>query len=179
MRILLSTALGLSLCLAPVVLRAQSSDEIRQAQQALKDKGLDPGAVDGVDGPKTKSATRKFQKQQNLAPDGRLGPQTLDSLGVKHGTAGTQMHEAGSNIKHSYGNGGKSIGQGSKEMGSDVKHGEVVAGAKDFGKGIGKGAKDIGVGTGHAAKNVAKGVKNAVTPDKKKSTEPAAAEAPK
>ena len=166
MRILLPSMLTLGLCLSPWILRAQSTDEIRQAQQALKDKGFDPGAADGVDGPKTRSATREFQKQQNLDPDGRLGPQTLDSLGVQHGTAGTQMHEAGTNLKHSYKNGGKEIGQGGKELGSSVKHGDIFDGAKDFGKGVGHGAKDIGVGTGHAAKNAAKGVKNAVTRDK-------------
>ena len=166
MRILLSSTLAVSLCFVPMALKAQSSDEIRQAQQALKDKGFDPGEVDGVDGPRTRSAIREYQKQQNLAPDGRLGPQTLDTLGVKHGTASTDMHEAGTNLKHSYKNGGKEIGQGGKELGSDVKHGDVVDGAKDFGKGIGHGAKDIGVGTGHAAKNAAKGVKNAVTGNK-------------
>jgi peptidoglycan hydrolase-like protein with peptidoglycan-binding domain len=165
-RILSSSILVLGLCFAPVLLKAQSSEEIQQAQQALKDKGFDPGAVDGVDGPKTRSAIRAYQKQQNLAPDGRLGPQTLDTLGVRHGTASTDMHEAGTNLKHSYKNGGKEIGEGSKELGSDVKHGEVVDGAKQFGKGVGHGAKDIGVGTGHAAKNAAKGVKNAVTRNK-------------
>src|SRR5690349_1333666 len=78
---------------------AQTTEEIRAAQQALKGKGLDPGPIDGVDGPKTREAVRQFQKQQNLQADGQLGPQTLDSLGVTHGTAGTNMHEAGTNLK--------------------------------------------------------------------------------
>ncbi len=157
-----TSAVLLGLCMTVPVMHAQSSDEIRQAQEALKTKGFDPGPADGVDGPKTKSAVRDFQKSQNLSADGRLGPQTLDGLGVKHGNAKTNMKAAGSNLKNSYTNGGKDIGEGSKDLGKNVKDGHVVAGAKDFGKGMGEGAAKIGVGTGHAAKNAAKGVKNAV-----------------
>jgi peptidoglycan hydrolase-like protein with peptidoglycan-binding domain len=161
-RIVASSILALGICLVPAYLSAQSADEIRGAQQALKDKGFDPGPIDGVDGPKTRAATRKYQKENSLQADGRLGPQTLDSLGVRHGDAGTQMHEAGANLKNSYSEGGKEVGQGSKELGSEVKHGNVVEGAKDFGKGVGEGAKDIGTGTGRAAKHAAKSVKDAV-----------------
>lgn len=164
------SAIALGLCIASPVLFGQSSDEIKQAQQALKDKGFDPGPIDGVDGTQTKSAVRDFQKSQNLTPDGRLGPQTLDGLGVKHGGPTTNMKAAGSNLKNSYSNGGKDIGEGGKGLGKGIKDGHPVAGAKDFGKGVGDGAAKIGVGTGHAAKNVAKGVKNAVTGDHKDDT---------
>jgi hypothetical protein len=171
MRKLIGTsALALGLCFACPAMFAQSSDDIQQAQQALKDKGFDPGPVDGVDGLKTKTAVKEFQKSQNLAPDGRLGPQTLDSLGVKHGSAKTNMKAAGNNLKHSYTNGGKDMGEGGKDLGKNMKDGHPVAAAKDFGKGMGDGAAKIGVGTGHAAKNVAKGVKNAVTGGPKKDT---------
>ena len=165
------SAVLLGLCFLGGNASAQSADEVKQAQQSLKDKGLDPGPVDGVDGPKTHEAVRQYQKQQNLLADGQLGPQTLDSLGVKHGNAGTNMHAAGTNLKTSYANGGKDFGHAGKELGSDVKHGEVVGGAKDFGKGVGHGAEAIGVGTGHAAKNAAKGVKNAVTGNRNKDTD--------
>lgn len=156
-----------SLVVSPLLL-AQSSDSIRSAQQALKAKGFDPGPEDGVDGAKTKAATRAFQKQQNIQVDGKLGPQTLDSLGVQQASSGTQMRKAGTNIKSSYTSGGKQIGEGGKEFGTSVRHGEIGGGAKDLGKGVGQGAAKIGVGTGHAAKNVAKGVKNALTPNKDK-----------
>jgi len=157
------TALAISFSGLPRLAAAQ--DTVRDAQQALKDKGFDPGPVDGIDGPRTRAAVRSYQEKQNINADGRLGPKTLDSLGVKHASAGTEMSAAGENVKHSYTEGGKEIGHGSKELGHDVKHGEVVDGAKDFGKGVGEGAKSIGVGTGHAAKNAAKGVKTAVTHD--------------
>ncbi len=168
-KLIYSSAFVLGLVAATGVLQAQSSDEIKQAQQVLKDKGFDPGPADGVDGPKTHAALREFQRKQNLAPDGRLGPETMDSLGVKHASAGTNMKAAGTNLKRSYTGGGKDIGQGSKDLGTNVAHGEIVSGAKDFGKGMGAGASKIGVGTGHAAKNAAKGVKNAIIPDKNKS----------
>jgi peptidoglycan hydrolase-like protein with peptidoglycan-binding domain len=165
-KLALTTAISAGLFIVPSFVFAQGADTIRAAQQALKEKGYDPGEADGVDGPKTRSAVRAFQRKQNLQADGKLGPQTLDGLGVQHASAGTQMKKAGTNVKTSYSSGGKDIAEGSKELGSNIKHGEVVGGAKGFGKGIGEGAAKIGVGTGHAAKNVAKGVKNAVTPGK-------------
>ena len=169
-QILGTTALVLGLSFIAPAIHAQSSEEIQQAQEALKSKGFDPGTTDGVDGPKTKSAIKAYQKSQNLHADGRLGPQTLDGLGVKRGSAKTNMKAAGSNIKNSYAGGGREIGQGGKELGSNIKDGHVVQGAKDFGKGVGGGAAKIGVGTGHAAKNVAKGVKHAVVGGTKTAT---------
>jgi peptidoglycan hydrolase-like protein with peptidoglycan-binding domain len=161
-------ALFLAGALAAIPALAQSSATIKNVQQALKDKGFDPGAIDGVNGPTTRSALKKYQAQQNLTADGRIGPKTLDSLGVKETTPAKQFEASGENVKHSYSKGGKEIGQGSKEMAEDVKSGHVGDGAVDLGKGVGKGVKKMAVGTGHAAKNVGKGVANAVTPDKPK-----------
>ena len=42
---------------------------------------------------------------------------------------------------------GKKASKGTKEAGTDLKHGEVTAGAKDFGKGVGHGAAKIGEST--------------------------------
>lgn len=158
----------MALCLSTTLVLAQSSDSIREAQQSLKDKGFDPGPIDGIYGPNTRHALREYQRKENLTADGRLNDKTMDSLGVNHGTAGGEMDAAGKTLKHSYANGGKSMGEGGKALGHDVKHGDVVDGAKDFGKGVGHGAKDIGVGTGHAVKDAAKGVKDGVTGDKTK-----------
>lgn len=148
-------------------LRTQGSDDVRAEQQALKDKGFDPGPVDGVDGPKTRAALRQFQAKQNLEQDGRLGPQTRDALGLKPGSASTNMKEAGTNLKTGYSQGGSDIGHGSKNMAHDVANGHPVEGAKDIGKGVGHGAEKMGAATGYAATNAAKGVKNAVTGDNK------------
>lgn len=167
-KVLVSSILAFSLSAIPVM--AQGHGRIREAQQALKDKGFDPGSVDGVNGPTTRAAIKKFQAQNNLTADGRLGPKTLDALGVKEAKSTTQMSMGGEQVKHGYTKGGKDIGQGSKDMVADVKHGEVGEGAVDLGKGVGHGAAKIGESTGHAAKSVAKGVKNAIMPNDKKVT---------
>lgn len=163
-------ALFLGAALVATAAFAQDAATIKNVQQALKDKGVNPGPVDGVDGPQTRAALKQYQSQQNLTADGRIGPKTLDSLGVKEAQPATQFKASGENIKHSYATGGKDIGEGSKDMASDVKDGHVGDGAVDLGKGVGNGVKKMAVGTGHAAKNVGKGVANAVTPDKDKST---------
>jgi hypothetical protein len=159
---LFCSVVAAGLVITPCLL-AQGSDDVRAEQQALKDKGYDPGPVDGVDGPKTRAALREFQSKQNLQEDGKLGPQTRDALGLREGSAHTDMKEAGTNLKTGYGEGGKDVGRGGKELGHDVANGHPVEGAKDLGKGVGHGVAKMGEGTGHAAKNAAKGVKNAVT----------------
>jgi peptidoglycan hydrolase-like protein with peptidoglycan-binding domain len=169
MRKVLTTSI-LAIALSGVPMLAQSHATIRDVQQALKDKGFDPGPVDGVSGPATKSAIKKFQDQQNLNEDGRLGPKTLDALGVKTANSKTQFKASGENVKNGYSEGGDKMATGTKDAGTDIKHGEVGEGAVDFGKGVGKGAAKMGEATGHAAKNVAKGVKNAIVPNDKKVT---------
>ena len=163
-KVLASSILAFALSAFPAL--AQSHSTVSEAQQALKDKGFDPGAVDGVMGHNTRAAIKKYQESQHLSADGRLGSKTLDSLGVKQAPPKKQFEASGDNIKHSYKKGGSDIGQGSKEMASQVKDGKVGNGAVDFGKGVGGGVKKMAVGTGHAAKNLGKGVANAVTPDK-------------
>jgi peptidoglycan hydrolase-like protein with peptidoglycan-binding domain len=61
---------------------AASSEEIRQIQQALKDRGQDPGTVNGVMTPQTQQALRTFQSQQGLSATGTLDAQTRTALGV-------------------------------------------------------------------------------------------------
>jgi uncharacterized protein (TIGR02594 family) len=53
---------------------------IREIQQALKDKGFDPGAIDGVWGRKTIAAVKQFQSEQRLTVDGIVGPKTKAAL---------------------------------------------------------------------------------------------------
>lgn len=49
-------------------------------QEMLNALGYDCGAVDGVSGPKTKAATKKFQGDKSLNPDGVAGPATRERL---------------------------------------------------------------------------------------------------
>jgi peptidoglycan hydrolase-like protein with peptidoglycan-binding domain len=51
-------------------------------QTALKEKGYDPGPVDGRMGPKTRSALRAYQKKEGLTATGNADAKTLASLKV-------------------------------------------------------------------------------------------------
>jgi peptidoglycan hydrolase-like protein with peptidoglycan-binding domain len=61
---------------------ATGDEMVKAAQQALKDKGHDPGRVDGRMGPKTQAALREFQKAQGMAATGDLDAKTTDALGM-------------------------------------------------------------------------------------------------
>lgn len=52
-------------------------------QQAVKDKGLDPGAVDGIGGPKIASALKDYEESENVTMTGKLYPGTAAKLGMK------------------------------------------------------------------------------------------------
>ncbi len=56
---------------------------VRQAQWALKYKGLDPGLTDGFIGPRTQSSLRSYQQAEGLAVTGRLDPETEARLGIQ------------------------------------------------------------------------------------------------
>ena len=59
-----------------------SSEQVKSVQKALQDKGMDPGPLDGVMGPKTMAALKAFQKDQKLPESGKLDDQTREKLGV-------------------------------------------------------------------------------------------------
>jgi putative chitinase len=57
-------------------------DDVVTLQRLLKARGFDPGAPDGDFGPGTEAAVIAFQKSEGLTPDGIVGPQTLNKLGM-------------------------------------------------------------------------------------------------
>jgi peptidoglycan hydrolase-like protein with peptidoglycan-binding domain len=67
--------------------RGGDREQVRAVQQALKDKGHDPGNVDGVMGPKTRSALRDFQKKEGIKDTGQLDQDTMSKLGVETKTS--------------------------------------------------------------------------------------------
>lgn len=162
--LLLSSALAIGLTAAPLLM-AQSAGTVRNVQQALNDKGFDPGPIDGIMGPRTRSAIKSYEKQQNMPADGALTAKVLDGLGVQASDEPPHFDNAGHAVKGSYSQGGKDVGTGTVQAGKELKKGEVTAGAKDFGEGIGEGAKKVGKGTKRAAKSAAKGVKDAFDGD--------------
>ena len=59
-------------------------DRIQQIQQALKDKGVYSGPVNGVMGPETRDAIRSFQKANNLhvTAEESMDDETRRALGI-------------------------------------------------------------------------------------------------
>jgi hypothetical protein len=82
---------------APLAAGQEAPDEsvVRNVQQALRDKGIDAGPVDGIWGPQTSSGVRQFQKDQGLDTSGQLNSQTLGALGI----AGEGSASAGESAK--------------------------------------------------------------------------------
>lgn len=55
---------------------------VKQLQERLKEKGFNPGGIDGVFGLGTKAAVRAFQKANGLEADGLVGQKTWNTLGL-------------------------------------------------------------------------------------------------
>jgi pentapeptide MXKDX repeat protein len=64
-------------------MKSGNREQVKSAQEALKQKGFDPGAADGVMGPKTRAALKDFQKKEKLNETGRLDAETMSKLGVQ------------------------------------------------------------------------------------------------
>lgn len=56
------------------------NEEVKELQQFLKNKGYNPGKVDGIFGKLTEDAVIMFQKDNMLAPDGIVGPLTWTEI---------------------------------------------------------------------------------------------------
>jgi peptidoglycan hydrolase-like protein with peptidoglycan-binding domain len=59
---------------------AGGQGKVADIQKALQKLGYDPGKIDGVMGPHTQAAIKKFQKANGLAADGVVGPKTQAAL---------------------------------------------------------------------------------------------------
>lgn len=70
---------------AGVAAPALPADTVRTLQRALADGGYGIGSVDGVWGPQTEAALRRFQRTAGLPASGRPDPQSLAALGVGGG----------------------------------------------------------------------------------------------
>jgi len=63
---------------------ALSRNTILELQAALGERGYDAGKPDGILGPATRSAIRKYQQDKGLIADGFPGQELLDGLEVTH-----------------------------------------------------------------------------------------------
>jgi hypothetical protein len=65
--------------------RSAADPQTRQLQQALRDRGFDPGPIDGINGPRTREAIMDYQRANNMQATGRPSQQMMSSLGVAGG----------------------------------------------------------------------------------------------
>ena len=66
----------------PTVKKGSKGDAVKGLQNALRIRGYDLDAVDGVFGPATEAACKQFQRDAGLDDDGIAGPNTWEALGV-------------------------------------------------------------------------------------------------
>ena len=92
-----------------------SSAEIRDIQQALIDKGFDPGAVDGMWGNLTRAAVWNFQQENGMDPSGEVDRQTLSALGVQLASQDQETTRSSA-----VGSGSATSGSGSMSSGSET-----------------------------------------------------------
>lgn len=91
-RNIVATLLVVVFALVAMPLAAVSFDQsVQDVQKVLREKGFDPGPIDGIMGPKTRSALRGFQEDNQLEPTGALDERTRQALGVKMETRATDQ----------------------------------------------------------------------------------------
>lgn len=67
---------------AQVLRLGDRGPEVTNLQQELRQRGFNPGRVDGVYGSQTQEAVRQFQRTRGLLDDGIAGGETLTALGL-------------------------------------------------------------------------------------------------
>jgi peptidoglycan hydrolase-like protein with peptidoglycan-binding domain len=74
-----------------------STNDMKLVQQRLREKGYDPGTINGTADETTRAAIRKFQQDQGVPVTGTIDERTANQLGFQYsknpmnrGTAGDQ-----------------------------------------------------------------------------------------
>ena len=65
-----------------------------EVQKRLKKWGYYTGSVDGINGPKTIAAVKKFQKRYGLTQDGIVGPLTAAKMGLSVGSSNSSNYNS-------------------------------------------------------------------------------------
>jgi peptidoglycan hydrolase-like protein with peptidoglycan-binding domain len=131
-----------------------SREDVKQVQEALKNKGHDPGPVDGIMGPNTRQALREFQKENNLQATGRVDDKTASALGVEGSSGGkgsSPSAASSSSEKSSSQSGASSSGSKStpEKSSSGKSSSSGATGSGGSGSGMsGSGASGGGLGSG-------------------------------
>jgi peptidoglycan hydrolase-like protein with peptidoglycan-binding domain len=74
-----------------------STNEIRQLQNALNDRGYQAGPVDGIWGPRTRRALVNYQQASNVPVTGRPNDQTMNAL---IGSSGSSSRTTGADTRN-------------------------------------------------------------------------------
>jgi Putative peptidoglycan binding domain len=83
-------------------------EDVKQAQEALKSKGHDPGPIDGKMGPQTRQALKAFQSSNNLKETGTLDADTAKKLGIDKGGSAAGAPSSGASSERG---GSSSVGR--------------------------------------------------------------------
>ncbi len=78
---------GAAVVAGPGETGALSSAQVLTMQRQLGELGFDPGVPDGLIGPRTQTALRRFQQSQGLPADGYPAPSVLARVAVVHSEA--------------------------------------------------------------------------------------------
>ena len=119
--------------------RSAADPQTRQLQQALRDRGFDPGPIDGINGPQTRAAVMDYQRANNMEATGRPSQQMLSSLGVAAGGTRAAQGSRGTSERDRAYMGGGTVGQ---DRGTGATGGTMGSGAG------GPGMRDMGTGAG-------------------------------
>ena len=71
-----------SVMFTAVLPAAPYDPEVYRVQKALRERGYDPGSLDGVWGTSTAGAVKRFQRDMGLPVTGRLDDRTRSGLGI-------------------------------------------------------------------------------------------------
>ena len=63
-----------------VLRNGAKGEQVEALQRQLQGQGFNPGKIDGVFGPKTEDALKRFQEKAGLTADGIAGAKTFTSL---------------------------------------------------------------------------------------------------
>ncbi|WP_174758206.1 peptidoglycan-binding domain-containing protein, partial [Alkalibacillus haloalkaliphilus] len=84
-----------------ILRHGDSGEAVKMLQQALVDNNFYPdisapnNGVDGIYGPNTEDAVRRYQIMNGLTVDGIAGPETLSSLGISGAGSGSVRDSGG------------------------------------------------------------------------------------
>ncbi len=95
-----NTALTAVTC--AVLKQGAKGGEVKEVQRRLKQWGYYTGAVDGVYGPATAEAVKKFQRKNRLTADGIVGKATYAALGMNDSVRVLQGSTSSSSSGSSY-----------------------------------------------------------------------------